>query len=339
MSTYQITVPPGMSAGQEVQFRTPAGMMSVRIPIGVRPGATFTVQVAAPSAPPPSSPAPMGSPVPMGLPVEMPADPTPPGVGLQPSFAESRSRHVAERYAECAISFEPLHSGPVGCFLDTQYKRVSNHYFSLEHARSWLASGNGMCPLTRKAIHSVLEVPNVERDPEGWFKAVDVDGSGSLSRSEAIEALKAQFAVDVAALDTAVTDENHWMWQQWDLDRSGFIEKEEMLAPTGLVSSVRQMFAAQPTNRGDGIPDVRRDKGAWYDYWDEDKSGYLEQDEVVRALLKTLKLSDSPSRVQEMRSTVTAVWPIFDPDGSGSIDRAEFLQADGLADTILATLQ
>ena len=39
-----------------------------------------------------------------------------------------------------------------------------------------------------------------------------------------------------------------------------------------------------------------------------------------------------------MRSTLTSIWGIFDTDGSGQIERQEFLQADGLADTIAATV-
>ena len=40
-----------------------------------------------------------------------------------------------------------------------------------------------------------------------------------------------------------------------------------------------------------------------------------------------------------MRSTIDAIWPIFDTDGNGSIDRDEFLQpGDGLADTIIAEM-
>jgi hypothetical protein len=34
---------------------------------------------------------------------------------------------------------------------------------------------------------------------------------------------------------------------------------------------------------------------------------------------------------------VEAVWGIFDPDGSGAIDRQEFLMPDGLAETIVAS--
>jgi len=39
-----------------------------------------------------------------------------------------------------------------------------------------------------------------------------------------------------------------------------------------------------------------------------------------------------------MRSTVQAIWPIFDADNSMSIDRQEFLQPDGLADTVIANM-
>ena len=46
----------------------------------------------------------------------------------------------------------------------------------------------------------------------------------------------------------------------------------------------------------EAIPSIEADKGAWYDYWDEDRSGTLEKEEVVRALLKTLKLTQDQVR-------------------------------------------
>jgi hypothetical protein len=61
---------------------------------------------------------------------------------------------------------------------------------------------------------------------------------------------------------------------------------------------------------------------------------------VTRALLKTLNVRHEQAMVTSMRSTVDVIWGIFDADGSGAIERAEFLRpGDGLADTILATLQ
>ena len=48
----------------------------------------------------------------------------------------------------------------------------------------------------------------------------------------------------------------------------------------------------------------------------------------------------SPPQVQMMRNSIDAVWCVFDDDGSGSIERDEFLRpGDGLADTIIATVE
>ena len=61
---------------------------------------------------------------------------------------------------------------------------------------------------------------------------------------------------------------------------------------------------------------------------------------MVRALLKTLQVTHDPVAVTQMRGTIDAVWCIFDDDGSGSIERDEFLRpGDGLADTIIATVE
>jgi len=127
------------------------------------------------------------------------------------------------------------------------------------------------------------------------------------------------------------------MWQQWDLDGSGYIERSELLNEQGLAAYVREAF--ERSARGDSIPDIAQSKDAWYRYWDEDSSGALDKEEVVRALLKTFHMTTDQERVRQMRGTIDAIWPIFDDDMSGSIDRDEFLKPnEGLADTIIATL-
>jgi len=301
--------------------------MSITIPPGVSPGQSFVFEapMSVPDAAPMGMPVPTGT-VPMGSPVE--AQRLPP----------------AQKFAECAISFEPLHAAPVGVFLDRQGRRVSQHYFNCDAASEWLKSGNGLCPVTRRAIAKVHSVPSVVKDPNGWFSAVDVDRNGVLTRVEAIEALKAQFAVDVAALDAAISDPRHWMWQQWDVNGDGHLTRDELLAPNGLVSCVTQLFPSPTHTSRDGAnaPPIS-DRARWFDFWDSpaaggDASGALEREEVVRALLKTLRITSDAAAVLQMRQTVDAIWGIFDTDGSGSIERGEFLQPDGLADTIVATM-
>ena len=98
---------------------------------------------------------------------------------------------------------------------------------------------------------------------------------------------------------------------------------------------MREAFARTEANAA--IPDLVSDKTGWFTYWDEDNSGELDQEEVVRALLKTLNMTSDQAQVRNMRSTVSAIWPIFDDDGSGTISREEFLKTDGLADTVIAT--
>ena len=39
---------------------------------------------------------------------------------------------------------------------------------------------------------------------------------------------------------------------------------------------------------------TKADKDAWYEFWDEDNSGSLDKEEVVRALLKTLHMTHDP---------------------------------------------
>jgi Ca2+-binding EF-hand superfamily protein len=146
---------------------------------------------------------------------------------------------------------------------------------------------------------------------------VDMNGDGRLSRLEVVECLKAQLPVDGSALDATLADQDHWMWQQWDSDGSGFIERHELLHPQGLAAYVRQAFE-KSRRHSDHIPDIAADKEAWYRYWDEDNSGELDKEEVVRALLKTFRMTSDQERVTQMRSTIDAVWPIFDDDGSGA---------------------
>ena len=50
-------------------------------------------------------------------------------------------------------------------------------------------------------------------------------------------------------------------------------------------------------------------------------------------------MTTEPAQVTMMRNAIDAIWPVFDDDGSGSIDKTEFLKPnEGLADTIIATL-
>ena len=71
---------------------------------------------------------------------------------------------------------------------------------------------------------------------------------------------------------------------------------------------------------------------------DEDGNGTLQKDEVLRALVKTFNAAHKLTRAESICQTLSVVWPIFDDDGNGSIDRTEFCAHDGLADTVIAQM-
>lgn len=85
-------------------------------------------------------------------------------------------------------------------------------------------------------------------------------------------------------------------------------------------------------------PLINSTKSQWFHFFDEDKSMSLDRGEVVRALIKTFKFQQRDDIASQIRSNLDAIWCIFDHDGSGTIEMNEFIQADGLADTIIVTV-
>lgn len=244
---------------------------------------------------------------------------------------------MAEDHYECAICFEPLHAAPAGVFLDAEGRRISQHLFNYAAASHW-AQSSQQCPITRKAFSTVKQVPDIRTHPREWFRVVDIDGDGKLSRKEVAEVLKAQLPIDNALLDVVVEDPQNELWQRWDSDGSGFVDENELMKPGGLVQYVAQVFAA--VGRPPAIPDIAVNKDTWFEFFDEDHSGSLDKEEVMRALVQTLRLGQDFERLEAVRNTVDAVWPIFDTDGSGTIEKDEFLTPnDGLADMIIATVE
>lgn len=84
------------------------------------------------------------------------------------------------------------------------------------------------------------------------------------------------------------------LWKTWDADGDSYIDENELLDPIkGLLAYVKREF-----KRSDeaAIPDIKTDKHAWFRFFDYDGSGTLEREEIVRALIKTFRLSDDHAR-------------------------------------------
>jgi Ca2+-binding EF-hand superfamily protein len=253
-------------------------------------------------------------------------------MNINPITRTTQLIQTAIEHAECPISFEVLYQAPCGVFIDDHDRRVSQHFYNYDAAIQWLNEKN-TCPITRKKIYRVKLVPDIRTDTHNWFKLVDIDGDGKLSKKEIIEALKAQLPIDYRLFENEHI--LNQLWTIWDKDGSGFIEETELIGETGLINYVESVFKANQTNQE--LPNIKLNRVAWFNYFDEDNSNSLEQPEVCRALIKTFNLT--PQMTDNLIENIKAIWNIFDTDGNGSIDKDEFLLPNiGLADTIIAQL-
>lgn len=77
--------------------------------------------------------------------------------------------------------------------------------------------------------------------------AIDIDGDGSLDRSEILEGLKAALPLDLAALEEAV--ESGVIWSKWDPDGDGHVDLHEFLAKVCTKLTAQPPEPPEPPNR------------------------------------------------------------------------------------------
>lgn len=229
---------------------------------------------------------------------------------------------------ECPICFQELSAKPTACFCDRTGKQVCSHHCHADCARS--ISRPAHCPICSKPFADIQPIPSLNVDVRAWFDHIDKDHSGYLHYQEIIDGLKEQVDLDWQRVESDVDR----LWATWDKDRNGKVSFEEFAHPTtGVAAYLSKHY--RPTPRADP-PDITKDKGAWFRYWDEDNSGSLDKDEVLRALIKTFRAYHISH--DTIREIVSVIWPIFDVDGSGKIDMHEFCAPDNLGDTLVAQL-
>jgi hypothetical protein len=151
-----------------------------------------------------------------------------------------------------------------------------------------------------------------------------------LDKAQVLTVIRAQIPVDWRKIAVDLGG----LWARWDPDCLGALGKEQLAGEGGLLEFVSKKYPPR-LREYKHMPHVT-DKRAWFKFWDEDDSGTLEKDEVVRALIKTFGIKDDVAHIQDVRGMVESIWCVFDLDDSGGIDLTEFLLEDGLGDSIMA---
>lgn len=218
--------------------------------------------------------------------------------------------HVAERKAECAICWEPLVEKPLGILADESGRRACPHFLHAQCAVQWSQSarkGRGTCPICRCTCSSVIMLPDFSEDAEAFFKALDVDGDGSLDRKEAMSTLQAILPVDRDGAWLAANFDS--LWNQWDANRDGRISFDEFIQPEmGLLAYVRANCPSRGMTKPDAkIPSTTNTR-QWFTYWDEDGNGILDENEAVRAIIRSLHLEWSLQEICAVRRYIEKFW-------------------------------
>lgn len=189
-----------------------------------------------------------------------------------------------------------------------------------------------MCPLCRAEYDGILEVPNIHQNPKAWFELVDFDRNGSLDAVELLEVFRAVLPLDCKKLEADMSS----LFFQWDKNGDGRIRYDEIFGGGGLFAFVKETFRS--TRQSECMPDIQKDRGAWFRYWDEDGSDSLDREEVIRSLVKTFRMSSEISQIRSLRELLAVLWSDFDPTAAGSINQRDFCRPDGLADMIIVNM-
>jgi Ca2+-binding EF-hand superfamily protein len=191
------------------------------------------------------------------------------------------------------------------------------------------------CPICRVPVYGSVNVPSCSTNPNLWFDIVDIDDDGKVSPTDLVTILRAQFLVDWRTIEKKLTGE---IWPKYDANNDGFISRDELLKPDGLLDYLLKTFET-PKRRFRNCPNLEMQPRKWFEYWDEDHSGTLDSEELIRALVKTFNLNAEVRSLRAMAESVRSVWGAFDQEDKGEISLDEFIAPEGLAQSIVATMR
>ena len=154
------------------------------------------------------------------------------------------------------------------------------------------------------SLAHLLTVPHGLDSHCGQFFAVDVSGQGKLSRREVLNVLVTQYPIDLDRLEANLPT----LWSKWDVDGSGFINREDFVDPErGLLNWVRvhllnevstidlseadavEPATPTPATPTPATPTRTRTPEEWFHFCDDNNSGRLTRDQLVRALVKATR--------------------------------------------------
>jgi Ca2+-binding EF-hand superfamily protein len=268
---------------------------------------------------------------------------------FQPSVIKdsfSSETHVCARDFECPVCYFELFRFPAAV-VKRHSRRTCGHYFHYDCAKYLLKTyrktiHGATCPVCGISFNDIRAMPDLMKCPREWFVTCDADMGGELSEDEVIEALGSVLPVNRSKLSKNVRAK----WSDWDPDGDGTITMQEfMQEDRGLRDWVLKNLD-QIANTGNKksiikshMPALDAEPKSWFEYWDRDKSGSLDKEELCRSLIRTFCVDDNGTPVlteaHDMREAANNLWKALGYTPFENVTFDEFVKPYGLMDQFL----
>lgn len=217
--------------------------------------------------------------------------------------------------------------------------RTCRHFFHMN-----CVSSRQSCPICGIEYEGTQMISNPSEDPVNFFRAIDFDGDGELSKEEVIDIVKATCHINWKSFQAEIEGNDSERWMQFDQNNDGRITADEFIGLGGLLDYVLSHYPITSNNPAIPalIPHNINSYNKYFDYWDKpenggDGNGSLDRSEIRRAIIKTFR--QWHFNAEGLDDTIEAFNAILDPNNDGKISRDEFLAPNGWGATIAATLE
>ncbi|CAE7314246.1 BBS1 [Symbiodinium sp. CCMP2456] len=211
--------------------------------------------------------------------------------------------------AECPICLEPLCRSTPVAFVDAADAAVCLHLLCSKCARGYTSSTNTQgealrCPECRRHAITMRQLPSLSEDPLRWFEFLASDTvsvNGKLAKSMLLRTISSILPVEADAIEAGRVGTE----LSQEVSASDFLTHELFVwVWRNVQEHLRCMKLGPP-------PDLE-ERRAWFKYWNLSESGRLSRAEVLRAILRSFRVSSTDRlKLQELRARVDKVWDLW----------------------------
>ncbi|CAE7411673.1 BBS1 [Symbiodinium natans] len=196
---------------------------------------------------------------------------------------------------ECPICLEPLCRSTPAAFVDSVDAAVCLHLLCSNCARGYASSTNTQgealrCPECRRHATTMKQLPSLSEDPLRWFEFLagtsdTVSVNGKVAKSMLLRTISSILPVEADAIEAGSMGGE----LSQEVSASDFLTHELFVwVWRNVQEHLRCMKLGPP-------PDLE-ERRAWFKYWNLSESGRLSRAEVLRAILRSFRVSSMERR-------------------------------------------